>query len=360
MLRFNQLNSAHLEITTRCQASCPMCNRNYRGGIANPNLVISDWTIDDYKKIMTVEVLNQLENVYFCGNLGDPIINDELIEMCEYTKQTNPQMQIRVHTNGSARKTEWWEKLARALPTNHVVLFGIDGLEDTHSIYRIGTSYEKIIENARAFIAADGIAEWVFIKFKHNEHQVDEARRRAEEIGFRKFAVKNSTRFMEQKFAVLDEKGNTVYYLEPPSNNGVVLIDANMIKKFRHYVDSAKIKCYVQETREVYIDAQKNLFPCCFLASTPYNYIEPNSLISPIKEEIKTQYNKLVESLGGIENLNTLNKSVREIVDSTEYQTVWDHYWNDEKLITCVRTCGVTEDNISKPKDQIVERTTFD
>jgi DNA-3-methyladenine glycosylase I len=31
-------------------------------------------------------------------------------------------------------------------------VFGIDGLADTHSIYRVGTDYHKIIENAKAFI----------------------------------------------------------------------------------------------------------------------------------------------------------------------------------------------------------------
>jgi hypothetical protein len=48
-----------------------------------------------------------------------------------------------------------------------------------------------------------------------------------------------------------------------------------------------------------------------------------------------------------------LKKSVREIIDSQEYQTVWDKYWNDKKLLTCVRTCGKTD--LSKPKDQFIE-----
>ena len=40
MFKFNELKTVHLEISTRCQASCPMCPRNYHGGLENPNLKI--------------------------------------------------------------------------------------------------------------------------------------------------------------------------------------------------------------------------------------------------------------------------------------------------------------------------------
>jgi hypothetical protein len=160
---------------------------------------------------------------------------------------------------------------------------------------------------------------------------------------------------MESKFAVLDKQGNTEYYLEPPSDNQVTLIDATMIGKFRSWLDTAKIDCYVKGTREVYIDAHKNLFPCCFLASTPYNYIEPGAVVSLVKEEILEQYKMLVADLG---SLNLIERSLEEIINSTAWQTVWKEYWDTKKLITCARTCGTTP--ISKPKDQFVERISFE
>lgn len=355
MFPFSELKSIHLEITTRCQASCPMCNRNYRGGMSNPNLVLADWSVADFQKVLPSKVLEQLEGLYFCGNLGDPIVNNDLIQMCDIAATANPNIILRIHTNGGARNHEWWQNLAEVMPKHHVVIFGIDGLEDTHHLYRIGTTYENVIKNAKAFIAAGGTAEWVFIKFKHNEHQVDEARRRAKELGFDRFTVKNSTRFMEPKFAVLDKQGSTEYYLEPPSDNQVVLIDATMISKFRSWMTTSEIDCYVKGTKEVYIDAHKNLFPCCFLASTPYNYIEPDTVVSAVKQEILEQYHTLVNDLG---SLNLLERSMEEIINSQEWQTTWDQYWQDKKLITCARTCGTLP--ISKPKDQFVERISFE
>jgi MoaA/NifB/PqqE/SkfB family radical SAM enzyme len=321
----------------------------------NPNLVLADWTTKEFAAVLPEEVLKQLEGVYFCGNFGDPIVNNHLLAMCEYVTDSNPNIVLRIHTNGGARTTLWWEELVTVLPKNHVVIFGIDGLEDTHHLYRVGTTYENVTRNAKAFIDAGGTAEWVFIKFKHNEHQVDEARQRAKDLGFARFTVKNSTRFMEPKFAVLDDQGNTEYYLEPPSDNQVILIDATMIDKFRSWMDTAKIDCYVKGTKEVYIDAHKNLFPCCFLASTPYNYIEPDAVVSPVKEEILEQYKMLVADLG---SLNLLERSLEEIINSTAWQTVWKEYWDNKKLITCARTCGTTP--ISKPKDQFVERISFE
>jgi len=355
MFLFNELKSIHVEITTRCQASCPMCSRNYRGGMDNPNLVLADWTAEEFTAILPKEALTQLEGIYFCGNFGDPIVNTHLVDMCQYVTQSNPNIVLRIHTNGGARTTQWWKELVSVLPKNHVVIFGIDGLEDTHHLYRVGTTYENVTRNAKAFINAGGTAEWVFIKFKHNEHQIDEARRRAKDLGFARFTVKNSTRFMEPKFAVLDNQGNTEYHLEPPSDNQVILIDATMIGKFRSWMDTAEINCYVKGMGEVYIDAHKNLFPCCFLASTPYNYIEPGAVVSPIKEEILDQYNTLIADLG---SLNLMERSLQEIINSESWQTVWAKYWNDKKLITCARTCGSIP--VSKPKDQFVERISFE
>jgi len=356
MFNFQDLKTVHLEISTRCQASCPMCPRNYHGGLENPNLKIADWTYADFIRIFDTDTLKQITGIYFCGNFGDPIMNDDLILMCQYLKDHAPTIDLRIHTNGGARSTRWWQALRQSLPDKHVVIFALDGLEDTHHLYRIGTKYENVIRNASTFINEGGTAEWVFIKFKHNEHQVEEAERRSKQLGFARFAVKNTIRFIgEPKFSVLDKNGEHKYYLEPPETNQVILIDRQAVENFNTWYKETEIECYAQVNKEIYIDAHRNLFPCCFLASAPYNHSYSQPLLTDIRNKIVEQYHGLVDSIGGINNLSLDSHSIKEVVNSTAWQTVWDEYWTSKKLITCARTCGKT--NLSKPKDQFVKRT---
>jgi MoaA/NifB/PqqE/SkfB family radical SAM enzyme len=355
MFRFDQLKQIHIEITSRCQAACPMCSRNVHGGVDNPNLKIADWSADEFISIFDQELLEQIKGLYFCGNFGDPIINNQLIEMCQHITDNKPTLELRIHTNGSARNKKWWDKLANTLPNNHVVIFGIDGLEDTHSLYRIGTNFSTILENAKAFINAGGIAEWVFIKFKHNEHQVDTAKELAKQIGFKRFSVKNSTRFLtDNKFEVLDSDSNVLYHLEPPTSNKVTFVDKKLINKIDNWLDEIEINCYVKENFEVYMDANKKLFPCCFIASTPYNYSSPTSIIHPLRTRALQEYNTIMDELGDTD-LKKIH--VRDIINSPAWQTVWQTYWDSKRLLVCAKTCGKSKENsFSKPSEQIIER----
>ena len=351
MFKFNELHDIHLEITNRCQASCPMCSRNYHGGLENPLIKNKDWTLEEFKTIISHEVLNQVNGLYFCGNFGDPIINDNLIGMVEYAAKINPNINIRIHTNGSARKSSWWSQLAKVMPQRHSVIFAIDGLEDTHTLYRIGTRYETIIENATAFITEGGHAEWCFIKFKHNEHQVEEAQRRAKQFGFSIFTEKNSSRFVgEPKFAVFDKNGDTTHYLEPPSSSELPYITMDQVINYKELLRDSEIECYVQKTKEIYIDAYRKVFPCCFLASAPYNYVKLNDIIAPVRKDMLDQYNELVSDLG---NTDATETPVKEIINSDAWQSVWERYWGSNKLITCAKTCGKLKE-IPKPKDQFI------
>jgi MoaA/NifB/PqqE/SkfB family radical SAM enzyme len=358
MFQFKNLKQIHLEITTRCQASCPMCSRNFHGGLENPNLKLSEWTIEEFCKIFDNELLNQISSVYFCGNFGDPIINKDLHLMCSYLKEKNNNISLRIHTNGSARSLDWWKNLATCLPKNHVVIFGIDGLEDTHSRYRVGTDFNQILKNAKSFIDGGGTAEWVFIKFKHNEHQVDEAKKLANLTGFQRFSIKNSSRFLtEDNFSVLNSKGEVDYYLEPPSENQIKFVTKDLIDNVDSWLENTDIDCYVLKTKELYIDAHKILWPCCFLASTPYNYNDPKSIIFDLKNRSLNEYKSLVNRLGGFNKLNLLKNNLKEVVESVEWQTIWNEKWKNKELLVCAKTCGISKtNNFSKPSEQIVER----
>lgn len=355
MFKFNELRQIHLEITNNCQASCPMCSRNYHGGIDNPLIKIKDWTLEHFKSIINEEVLTQIDSLYFCGNFGDPLLNNDLIEMIEFAVVIKPTIEIRVHTNGSIRGTEWWKRLAKAMPVNHLLIFGIDGLAETHKLYRIGTDFNKIIKNAKTFIEAGGLAEWAFIRFKHNAHEVEEAKTFAAGIGFQRFVMKDSGRFLlDSKFPVLNKNGDVTYYLEKADESKIVFIDRKVLKNYEQIVASSTISCQSQKNKEVYIDVYGRLFPCCWLAITPYNYHEEGLDMLEVRRVINKQFDNMIEDFGGMNNIDTNYHSIKSIVDSDAYQNVWKKYWTDPKMVTCARTCGVN--TLSKPIDQFIER----
>jgi MoaA/NifB/PqqE/SkfB family radical SAM enzyme len=338
-----------------------MCARNYHSGIKNTNLPLGEISLEEFKKIVDQEVLEQIEYIYFCGNYGDPIISNDLIEIVDYCKIINPNINIGIHTNGSARTTDWWKKLALTLPKNHCVHFALDGLEDTHHLYRVGTDFNKIIENAKSFIEAGGRAEWVFLSFKHNEHQITEAKMLAKELGFEKFNHKATSRFLEKPWLdVLDEQGNSLYKLEPPSEHKITFVSPEIIKSYKKVTETAVIKCKIQKDKSLYIDAFKNLWPCCWLGALPYIYSRPSDLVHQYQTDQKNIINQLIESIGGYESIDLNQHSIKDILENLEWTEVWKHYWDNNMLATCAKTCGeFPQKIITQYEDQFIQTEKF-
>jgi len=338
MFKFKELKAVHIELTNNCQASCPMCARNDHGGLPNPNININEINLIDFKHIFTVEVLTQLDHIYFCGNYGDPILSNDLLEIVGYCTATNPNLHVAIHTNGSARTTKWWRGLYRVLPKKHCVHFALDGLEDTHHLYRVGTDFNKIIENAREFIACGGTAEWVFLSFKHNEHQIDQARTLASKLGFSSFSHKATGRFLEKPwFDVFDKGGNISYKIEPPTEHKITFVKKEVIENYKQHVSQAEIHCGVENTKEVYVDAHGQLWPCCFVGAVPYIHAPITEITHNYHNDTKAQIQDLLTYIG-ITDLK--QRSIKDIIDSNEWQSAWQIYWNEKKLATCARTCG--------------------
>jgi len=273
----------------------------------------------------------------------------------------NPDIRIDIHTNGSLRNTKWWTELAEALPENHLVQFGIDGLEDTHKLYRVGTDWHKIIKNAWTFIQAGGKARWNFITFKHNEHQLEEARQMAKDLGFDSFYEKQTSRFIGNPwFDVEDKDGDITHRLENPTEQKLVFVDKKTVENYRELIPTATIKCEVEELKSVYIDALGYLWPCCFVGATPYIHTTNKQLVHDFQTDSKFSLQTVLEKFGGIERFNLRKNKIQDIIDSPEWQTVWNESFAGNKLHVCVRTCGkFPEKVISQCRDQFVDLDTF-
>lgn len=329
----------HIELTDRCQASCPMCARNVNGGKARPFVGMHDITLDQFKQWFDIDFLSSLNNFYACGNYGDPIIAQDCLEIFEYVRKINPYCRLGIHTNGSARNIEWWKDLAEVLGKNHAVVFGIDGFEQSHNLYRRGTSWNKIIENAKSFIDNGGNAEIDCLIFRHNEHELDSFKNQMIEIGFSKVNLKYTRRFYDMvRYPVENEKGDVEYYLEPTGKESPIHFlplkkISDDISIWQNKVKESEIKPQCLEKNEIYVDARGNVFPCCWIGS---DWIEaPIPEFMPIQKlrNLVVENSKLNFKKIGIFNLNT------DKLKNMSWNNI-DDFFQTNKPWTCVKNCN--------------------
>ena len=257
---------------------------------------------------------------------------NDLLPSLQYMRQQNKRLKLSVITNGSARPVEWWRDLAKV--TNSV-RFGIDGLSDTHKLYRQGANWSIIIRNAKAFIEAGGHAIWDYLVFGHNEHQIEEARALADKLGFAEFVVKKTGRF----FSNIQLKGKNEHagITKPKDEKNInkSLKKEDMIKKkygsMDAYLDQTEIECKVQKTSEIYLSAEGVVLPCCWLAGQMYKwYLVKKS--SEIWEYVDQHEH------------NIHNHTLKEIFDTGLFENI-EETWTkkslwDGKLKTCALKCG--------------------
>jgi MoaA/NifB/PqqE/SkfB family radical SAM enzyme len=317
MYNLEDIRTLHLEITSKCQAACPMCGRNLQGGIDTPFMTISEITIDKFKNWLPIEFIKQLDRLYMCGNLGDPIMASDTLEIFSYIRNNNKTIHLSMNTNGSARNAVWWQSLAKL---NVSVRFGIDGLEDTHSIYRINTDYKKIIENAKSFIDAGGYAIWDMLVFDHNKHQVVDCKNLSIELGFKEFFSKNTSRFNNSVLTVLDKEGRTRYTIQATDRS--VELSNNIVQASG---SCHTISCKAKEQASIYISATGNVVPCCWL---------------DLQWRAPTYFNRInyMDNIGKWYNLN--NIPLADIFNSGIFQKI-ESTWETTSLLECSKQCGI-------------------
>jgi len=180
-LKIEDIRAINIEVSAKCNAGCPFCSRRQKIRPYPGQLI----TLADFK-LLPVSLIQQLRRLTFGGNFGDLCCNPALTEIAAYIRQLNPNIILEGDTNGSRGNSEWWQTLGASFQKGAMV-FALDGLDDTHRLHRRGTAFHQIIGNMRAFIAGGGVAQWQFIVFKHNEHQLQAAEDFAQEIGCRRF-----------------------------------------------------------------------------------------------------------------------------------------------------------------------------
>lgn len=349
----------HIEPTTRCNAACPMCARNDSGGLA-PGLPTLDLDVALLRTRLLDDGVPSLAAVDLCGAYGDPALHADLLGLVAVLREHSPDVAISVFTNGGVRSTFWWSRLADGLGPRGRVVFAIDGLRDTLGTYRRNVSYDKVVANASAFIVAGGRAEWDFLVFQHNEHQVGQAREQAETLGFARFNLKHSARFVKvlyeyvpevrvgatvDRFPICGPDGSVVGWLGPPStphrNAAADGLGEQILAAGSHDAawNATTISCKVLQNRSVFLSAGGLVFPCC------WTYVQATvPLRGDATATSERQMRELIAEQGGESSLDLHRHSLGEVVSGdvfTAIETSWSAPSTDDgKLRVCSRVCG--------------------
>ena len=280
----------HVEPTSRCNAACPMCARNVNG--VGCVVSLADLSFDKFQAHVTSRLVS-LDKIFFCGSLGDPCADKDLLKKIAWVKGIRPSIVVGINTNGSIRNPAWWTECAKLLTNIYdYVVFSIDGLADTNHIYRVGVQFDKIMQNAQAYIDAGGSAHWDMLVFDHNKHQIEDCKQLADSMGFTWFRSKETDRWDQFAFEHIN-----------PANE-INVIDYNNI---------SSIQCERNIESSTYIDYLGQEFPCCHMGEMYYN------------ETQKHNHTDMKEF------------TPKELM--TEYQTRLD---NNNPFYVCKRSCGKT------------------
>lgn len=293
-----------IETTSYCNAKCPFCNRN---------------SIAFKPKHLDIEVIkklpfNEISVALLLGNKGDTIFYPKLFELIEWIRD-NAKTWIQIHTNASIRDRYWWAELSKLLKSQGAVVYALDGLEDTHKLHRIGTNFHKIIENITAFNEKGGKSICQFLKFKHNEHQIDELKVIVKSIGSEKFWIRKSREYSQ--------------ILQRP--DGV---------KTRHEMskEKTKIKCVFLSKPSFYLTVDGEIRPCCFMADDDY----VGNFKQHFYEDIHN-IQHLIAYRKDPKSINLHHNSFSDIMNSRYYMHIKANY---KRLFRCNQKCKATFEDI--------------
>ena len=353
---YRSIDEYQIEITSYCNAACPQCPRNELGAGINPHMPLTHLPRAVIDRVFAPELCERLRQVFFCGSYGDPIMHPDFKEVLRDFRKKNPTLWLYVHTNGGVHDPDYWSEIADIMAGYGQIDFGIDGVGDTLSVYRRNVTFSKVIENARAFIKAGGRAQWNFIVFQHNEHQVAQAKAMSKELGFHDILIRNTGRFMHHE--TLTEMS---YWpvangtqLRPPKDrryqNRSMRFLPRLKKQYsdmREYFDTTEIGCDALLGNKVAINAEGLVLPCNFFNHNLYDQRFHDRSCLPGSHDLSfvnrsNQVRSFLESFG-LHNLNIKHQPLSDIFSNTMWQALvdsWQKTISGGRLFECAMTCG--------------------
>ncbi len=173
--------SISFEPTTSCNLRCPECPSGLREFTRPTGMLKKDFfkeTIDDvYKELLYLIFYFQ----------GEPFLNPDFLEMVKYAHDKG------IYTATSTNAHYLTDEKAKRTVESGLdrLIISIDGTtQDVYKQYRVGGNLEKVLQGARNIVKwkkeLKSKTPFVFFQFlvvKPNEHQIEDVKNLAKEIG---------------------------------------------------------------------------------------------------------------------------------------------------------------------------------
>jgi len=346
MIYLDQISQLHIELTDKCQAACPMCPRNWFGGIERSNVKNIEISLDQFKKWFPVSFLKQLKVMYACGNIGDPLLATDCLEIFRYVAENSKDCSLGIYTNGSLRSAEWWKELALILGKRGYVTFAIDGLKDTHEIYRRNTNFNKIIENAKTFIENGGIARAESLVFAHNENDTDRLKNFLLDLGFSSVDFRPTQRFPGiTDYPVKDKKGNIEYYIKSPTNEKwlekkfkIDLSELENTDTLNKIINDSEINPRCFEQKEIFVSSRGHAYPCCLVYGTSNNKEFNDGYGLQILR--KTLMESAEDLMNDIQKIDLNNQDIYTAFSNVNWDEGIKKNTTCDKKLVCIKNCS--------------------
>lgn len=172
-----------------CNLRCPLCPTG-NGDIERSRGMLK---YKDYQVILDKIAPYAVE--ISLHNWGEPLLNKEIFDIIRATSHRG--IATNMSSNLSIEKDNLGERLVES--GLEYLIVSLDGVtQDVYEQYRARGNIDLVFQNMRSIMEAKKRLksktpkiEWQFLVFKHNEHQIEQARAMAEEFGVDRFRLRS-------------------------------------------------------------------------------------------------------------------------------------------------------------------------
>lgn len=237
-----------IEPTNICQLKCPLCFT----GAGKSGRAKGFMEFELYKKI--INTLSPYAFHVFLHLWGESFLHKDINKFIQYAHNANLSTTISSNLSFSLDDKKVEDIINAGLD---VLVVSLDGITpETYSKYRVGGDFEQVVFNIKLFLkkrkemnSKTPHIKWHFIVMKHNEHQVGDAKRFANEIGVDSIVFANA--YFREKDVTDSDKEKWL-----PMNND--LRNSKVFDKPEYLVG----KCWWL-WRGVVINWDRGISPCC-------------------------------------------------------------------------------------------------